>query len=347
MMTIRTLSLLALSLTATHAAAEDTDSHGGPGSAAFGIAGYDDDLVVSRVYSTSLAKTLRLMPEQGKETSLSLSATNKAVHFKEPADLLEKQLKGDHDIQERSGSVSVNQGLAIGSTIGLLAGANDSPLAKGKYGGLRIGQWFLEETLQTVLEFRRTILEQVTLDYVDTDGKRVITPADLEGSNVTLTMTHMTTPSTILRGAYSVTTRSDRPDAWSVSGEIRQFVTPTDSAVHVALTHYENIGEVEAKTTFGSVVSDTIRAEWHQKIAERMTGSLGYRYYLETEDPRAEDARDRRVGTDSIFGSWRWRFSDVAWTADSSEYSIFFNKFRSNAGVDGMLIGTSITLNLQ
>src|SRR5690606_29168202 len=115
---------------------------------------------------------------------------------------------------------------------------------------------------------------------------------------------------TIVRGAYSHTSRSDRPAAWSTSGEVRQYIEKTESAVHLAATHFENIGEIEANATYGSVISDTIRAEWHQRILNQSMIALGYRYYLELEDPRASDAKDTVVGTDSIFGSWRWRLND-------------------------------------
>lgn len=324
-------------------AAKADDDTAANGTASIGVANYDDDNVTSRIVSGSVSKGFNLIPDQGWESSATVGGTTKAITFKEPADLLEKQLKGKDHIEEHSTSVAVNQGVGIGSSIGLLAGSTLSPLSNSRYVGLRLGQWWAEETFQTVVEFRKTKLEQATLDFVDTDGKRVITPNDLEGNNATLTLTHLTTPSTILRGAASNTKRSDRPDAWSGSGEIRQFIDATESAVHLAATHYENIGVVEARTTYGSVVSDTARIEWHQKIMDRSLVSLGYRYYFEIEDPRPTDAKDRQVGTDSIFGTWRWRFTEAAWTADSSEVSLFFNSFRANSGVDGLLLGSSLS----
>ncbi len=318
------------------------DSHL-PGSATFGVARYEDINVDSNVISSGLSKTFALKEGQGYETSAAISGTKKYILFKEPADLLQKQLKGKTKIEEDSASGTFTQGFGIGHTIGILGGTNKSPLSKSKFVGLRLGLWWLEETLQSVIEHRKTDLEQAVLDFVDTDGKRVITPEDLDGRNTSLTLTHFTTPSTILRSAYSFTSRSDRPAAWSASGEIRQFIEATDSAVHVAAAHYENIGEIKAKTTFGSVISNTLRAEWHQKLFEKSTGAIGYRYYLEKEDPRAFDAQDNQVGTDSVFASWRWRFDNVAWTAESSELSMFVNSFRANSGINGILVGSSIS----
>ncbi len=313
-----------------------------PGSATFGAARYEDNNVNSNIISGGINKTFAIREGQGWESSVAASGTKKYVLFKEPADLLQKQLKGKTKIEEDTVSATMTQGFGIGNTVGILGGSNKSPLSKSKFVGLRLGLWWLEETLQSVIEHRRTDLEQTVLDFVDTDGKRVITPEDLDGINTSLTFTHFTTPSTILRSAYSFTSRSDRPAAWSASGEIRQYIEATASAIHFAGTHYENIGEIQAKTTFGSVVSNTVRAEWHQKFFESSTGAIGYRYYLENEDPRAFDAQDNQVGTDSIFASWRWRLDDVAWTADSSELSMFINSFRANSGIDGILAGTSL-----
>ena len=314
-----------------------------PGSATLGVARYEDNNVDSNIISSNISKTFAVKEGQGWETSVAASGTKKYILFKEPADLLQKQLKGKTKIEEDTVSGTITQGFGIGNTIGILGGTNKSPLSKSKFVGLRLGLWWLEETLQSVLEHRKTDLEQAVLDFVDTDGKRVITPEDLDGRNTSLTLTHFTTPSTILRSAYSYTSRSDRPAAWSASGEIRQYIEATSSAVHFAGTHYENIGEIKAQTTFGSVISNTLRAEWHQKLFEKSTAALGYRYYLEKEDPRAFDAQDNQVGTDSIFASYRWRFDEVAWTADSSELSVFFNSFRANSGIDGMLVGSSLS----
>jgi hypothetical protein len=314
-----------------------------PGSASLGAARYEDNNVDSNIVSASISKTFAITEGQGWETSSTLSGTKKYILFKEPADLLQKQLKGKTRIEEDTVSGTITQGFGIGHTVGLLAGTNKSPLSKSNFIGLRVGLWWLEETLQSVVEHRKNDLEQAVLDFVDTDGKRVITPEDLDGRNTSLTLTHFTTPSTILRSAYSYTSRSDRPAAWSASGEIRQYIETTSSAVHFAGTHYENIGEIEARTTFGSVISNTLRAEWHQKVFEKSAAALGYRYYLEKEDPRAFDAQDNQVGTDSVFASYRWRFDDVAWTADSSELSVFFNSFRANSGIDGLLVGSSLS----
>lgn len=304
---------------------------------------YTDDLLTSTIVSVrSSYTTRRLVKGAGRSTSAKVGATVKLVNFKEPPDLLAKQLGGASSMQETSLSASADQGLAVGTQVGLLVGSTQSPLSKVRYLGARAGQWWLKETLQTSFEVRKSSVTQPPLDYTDTDGQRVITPEDLDGLNAALTATHFTTPTTITRGTYSRTTRSDRPAAWALGIEGRQFVPWTPAAVHLALTHYENVGHLTAETSYGSVVANTAKLEWHQRLPRRLILMGGYRYYLEAENPRAADAQERQVGSDSIYGSLRWRLGKETWTADAPEVYGFAARYASNSPNTAYLFGLGV-----
>jgi hypothetical protein len=328
---------LAASLSASTASAHDVES---------AVAHYDDDTLTAWILSLAGSEQASLWKGEGRATSFKLGATGKSVRFKQAGDLLERQLDGDDTIEEQSMTASVDQGVGVGASVGALAGQTKSPLSKSRYFGARASYWWLDETLQTTLEARRTFLEQSPLDFIDTDGHRVQTPEDLAGSNVGLTVTHLTTPSTILRSSASRTTREDRPAAWSLGLEIRQFVTPADAAVHFAVTHYENLGKVTQATSYGTIVAENARLEWHQHVVSRLIVMGGYRYYLETEKPRAADAAINRIGADAIYGTLRWRFGDGPWTADAPEVYSFVERYKSNVPNEGVLVGVGGRLPL-
>jgi len=323
-------ALVAGMLLPTAAAAHDLES---------AVAFYDDEKLEALITSVNTGAESRLFEGEGQATGARLGYTGRFIKFKDPADLLSKQLEGKTRIEEHGMNVSLDQGLAVGSTIGLLAGGSDSPLAISRYAGLRAGQWFRSETLQTQLEFRRTRLSQPSIEFTDTDGKRVTTPEALAGANVAFSATHFTTPTTILRGSVSHTERSDRPPASSVGAEVRQFLNATESAVHVALNHYENVGSIDASQQYGSIVANGARLEWHQRLASRLALMGGYRSYLESEKPRAADAARRRLGSDSIYGSLRWRPGMGGWTDEASELYLVFARYTTNVPSSAWLAG--------
>lgn len=300
---------------------------------------YSETQLNALVGSLSTRADSQLWKGEGRKTSVSLGYTGKRITFKNPPDLLERQLTGKNTVSEHSLSASVDQGLAVGSTVGLSAGGTKSRLSDARYYGLKIGQWFRSETLQTVLTVRRTDVKSQPIEFTDTDGKRINTPADLHGMNVGLSLTHFTTPTTILRGSASATTRSDRPPAASESFEIRQFVTPADGAVHFAVTHYENVGQIDDTQTFGSIVANNARLEWNQRLFARGILMGGYRYYLESEKPRAADADRKALGTDAIYGSFRWRFGSDLWTGDAPEAYVFTSRYTTNLPTKGYVFG--------
>jgi len=268
---------------------------------------------------------------EGRSSGIRLGYTGKFSTLKDKESLLVKeQLDGKTSMREDSLSVSFDQGLRVGTTMSAFTGTTRSPIGKSAWYGLKLGEWWLEETLQTTLEVRKTDSTTEPVDYTDVDNYRVRTPEQTAGQNISIGAMSLTTPTTILRGNISRTTRSDRPAASAVTGEIRQFVTATDSAIHFAAGHYENIGTVTTKTTYGEVVSNSLKIEWHQNLDDLRILSLGYRYYLEDEDPRAEISARKSLGTDSVYGSFRQRFGDGPRAAAKDEVYFFGGRFSTS-----------------
>ncbi len=272
-----------------------------------------------------------LSEADGLGTSLRLGGSFKEIDFKDESDPIAKeQLKGAAGLTERSFNIQAEQGLRVGSKIGVMAGQTYSDLSRSRWFGFRVGEWWQQETFQTVLEYRRTVSDVTALDVTDTDGARVLTPSVIDGNTLALNVTHFTTPSTILLGGISRTERLDRPDAWSVTGEVRQFLDAAGGSLHVALGHYANVGTVRQVTLVGEVISNSVRTEWHQRLG-RWIVSPGYRWYSEKEDPRAADAPVKTTGTDSIYASLRWRWDESQlWVADQPETYAFFGRYATS-----------------
>ena len=313
----------------------------GEGSVESAIGRYSETALDATVFSlTTTAGTPNLVGGEGHRTNATFGYTGERIHFKAPGNLLAGELGGKDTIDQHSLTAAVDQGLAVGTQAGLLIGSSKSLLSDTRFAGLKLGHWWRAETLQTVLEARHTIVKEPSLQFTDTDGKRIRTPTDLNGNNLTLNVTHLTTPTTILRGSLSGTERSDRPPAGSESAEIRQFVTPANAAVLVAVTHYENVGQIDDTQQFGTIVANNARFEWNQRLLVHAILMGGYRYYLEEEKPRALDADRKQIGTDALYGSFRWRFtSAAAWTDDAPEAYLFFSRYNTNAPTLGSVVG--------
>lgn len=289
---------------------------------------------------SSQAESDSLWSGRGHKSAASFNYSAKHITFKNPGNLLVEQLGvGVTSINEQSLSLSADQGLQIGTQVGLAAGITKSPLSDARFFGAKVAQWFRSETLQTTLDLRRTDIKSPPVAYTDVDGKRIRTPADLHGLNAAVTVMHFTTPTTILRGNVSMTQRSDRPLASAESFEIRQFVPPVNGAVHAAITHYENVGEIDDTQTYGSIVANNARVEWNQRLLRRAIVMGGYRYYLENEKPRTAEAPRKSLGTDAIYGSARWRFGARLWTSDAPEAFVFASRYNTNVPTQGYVLG--------
>lgn len=309
-----------------------------------GVSLYDETQRSSKMYSSQLnASTQSIFEGKGHSSGIGLGYTRKEIHLKNPnKDLATRQLGGKTDTHEDSYNLNLDQGLGIGTQIGGSVGVTTSDLVDRLWWSANFMQWFLEETLQTTLSLRKTITKAPQIDTVDVDVRRIRTPEEIVGTNAKFGMTHLTTPSTILRGQYSLTKRNDRPDAFSVMAEVRQFISLTETAVHLNLTHFENVGEIKPITTYGTVVANAVSTELHQHIPGRVITMLGYRQYREIENPRAIELDRKQLGSDWIYSSIRYRFGEKPMTEDDHEAYIFGGRYLTNQNINASVIGLGV-----
>lgn len=320
----------ALAGTLAHAQEPDSSTTNTRTIAESAVALYRDPVKTSTEGSVMATTRSSLFHREGFESSMTFGYTHKRHHFTDTAGLYNITHEPEAFINEQFYTVAVDQGLGIGRIAGLTLGMSRSAMGRGRWYVGRLSEWWLQETLQTTLDFRHTTTEQPSIDSQDIDGRRVTTPERVEGRNVALGLTHMTTPTTIIRGRFSHTTRDDRPPAWSVNGEIRQFITYTNSAAHAAYTRYNNTGTIERVTFTGEIQTNTVKVEWHQRFAGSAIAMGGYRWSVQQETPRAKGFPVETVGSDTLYGSLRWRFNDDVWTDDSPEIYAFGARYLNN-----------------
>jgi len=308
---------------------------------------YADNSRANAIYAVGAnAATKRIFTGNGQATSLGLGYNRKHIRFEDPSTVFNEQLAGDAKLLQEAYSLNLDQGLAVGTDVGLFAGHVTSRLGKSRWLGARFAQWWREETLQTSVSFRKTTSTQKSVVVYDDDTRQVRLPESLQGENFNLGVRHLTTPTTILIGSYSYTQRSDRPAAQAYSGQVRQFISLTESALFVSLSHYENVGEIKPVSDYGAVVANAVKTEWHQRLSpvhpalEIASLSFAYRYYTEVEDPRGTTAANNELKSDWFYTMLRVRTDAHKALIDaSSEVYLFTGRYTNTQPNSGTLVG--------
>ena len=304
-------------------------------------ASYDDDRASGYISSQSVSfQTDRLFTGKGRKSSFKLGLTERQTTLKDDKSIfVREQLDGNPTTDDQAATISYDQGIVVGTRLGVVAGLQQSKIGNSQFFGVRAGQWWLRETLETTIEVRHVSADQRPITGTDFDGSKISLPENLEGNNLALGLTSFVTTSTIVVLNTSYTTRSDRPPASAIAAELRQFIAPTKSALHVGVSHYENVGTIEPVTFTGSVVAHSAFAEWHQRFLDRFIGTGGYRYYVEEERPRAETIETKQLGSDHFYGTLRWRAGTEPWTQEGPEVYVFASRYTTNEPLAGLLLG--------
>jgi hypothetical protein len=236
----------------------------------------------------------------------------------------------------RGYSLGLDQGLGNGLAVGATGAKSKGSVDQTAISG-RASMWWRENTLRTQVEYSQQSSTRDARDYLDTDGIRVRVASDAKGRTATLRLTHLTTPTTILLGDGSQTTSDGRPMSLSYGTEIRQYIEPTQSALHLRFSHYEDRGSIEPTTDFGNVIANTGSVRWNQRLPLFLLASLTGRIHHEVETPRSLDSlkltRDATGGSAAI----KWRHVKSAWTDDTSEIGIFFGAYRTIEHTDDVM----------
>ena len=207
----------------------------------------------------------------------------------------------------------------VAPRVGWLGSDTGSRASISRWLGTGISFWTGEETMRWTLDIQRTLTATDSLDVTDVDGKRILTPERIGGTSTSVSWMHLATPEFIWLGNLTAILREDRPDAFSGNIEGRYFVAPANAAIQGSLARFEDSGTVKPVTITGSITATTTSIEWHQKYGTRMIIAPGYRWYRETETPRAENGVQKNLASDQVYATLRYRFWQDYWLEDASE----------------------------
>jgi hypothetical protein len=295
------------------------------------VSRFEDAGVIRDQIGLQLTKSNVFKTDGETPTSVSLSFNQGQFKHKELDPVMLQRNRGSRVVRDHSYSLGIDQSLNALTYVGVNYGKQEASIDESSYWyGLSLGRWWLSETFQSVVNLQQSRSEQNSVDLIDYDFSQVRTPKDVEGLNVGLQLTHLTTPTTMIRSQTSHTQRNDRPDAFGQSLEIRQAITSTESAVHLKAAHYENTGTITRQTLYGEIVANSISAEWHQRLFLQWIAMGGYRYYREEERPRVAEASRIRTASDYFFTSLRYRLDQNAWVQENTEVFILGGRYINN-----------------
>lgn len=247
-------------------------------------------------------------------------------------------------------SLSLDQGFGRGIAVGATGSKSEGSVNQTSVAG-RASVWLRQNTLRTQFEYSQQSSSRDPRDYLDTDGIRVRVASDAKGQTMTLRLTHLTTPTTILLGdaAQTSSTGDGRPAAVSYGGEMRQYIEPTRSAVHIRYAGYQDRGLIaEPNTDFGSIKAQTGSIRWNQRLPKFFLASMTGRFHSETETPRSADtdiANRQAIGGSA---GVKWRHVTSAWTDDTSEVGAFLGMYRSTETIaDVVTVGIVRSIGLE
>jgi len=204
--------------------------------------------------------------------------------------------------------------------------------------------WTGEDTTRWTLNPQRTFTNTQALDVTNVDDKRILSPERIGGTSAGISFMHLATPEFLWRGSLSTIISDDRPNAYSGSLEGRYFIAPVKAAIHASVSRFENQGPVRPVTLTGSIAATSASLEWHQKISDRMILAPGYRWYQETETPRAVNGRVKKLGSDQFYTTVRYRFWKDYWLEDASEFFISAGSYQTNNGLKLFHMAAGMTM---
>jgi hypothetical protein len=247
-------------------------------------------------------------------------------------------------------SLGVDQGIGGGTSFGSsysqttgTSQGTDDRAYKGQRFQLRGSTWFRENTLRTGLELGHQTTNRQARDFQDTDLKRIQVASDAKGDTVTLRLTHLTTPTTILLGYASRTSTTARPAAVSAGVEGRQYITATRGALHGSFDWYLDMGDTTAETDYGRVSSTTQTVRYFQRLPWDLIASTTTRWHHELEIVRSSASYDiaREHLTETV--AIRKRFVDGSWTNDCSEIGLYYSLFKRSEAIGDDITDESVS----
>lgn len=203
-------------------------------------------------------------------------------------------LYGGAERRNRSASLTVagnlgGTGLASGKLIDLrgMVGGSDDGVVSSKTFGIGASQWLVHETLQLGIDLSANNIKQPEFEILDFDATALTAPETVDSRSATATFRHLTTPTTMTLGSFTVTDRTDRPMTRFYHLGVRQYIPAAQGAVHAAAYRGLNRGTLSTTTLYGEVDSWTGDFAWVQELGEKTQIRIGWRVHQELEIGRA------------------------------------------------------------
>lgn len=205
-----------------------------------------------------------------------------------------------------------------------------SEISSGASGSASLYRWFLNDRLRLGLGFRRNVDFAESVEFIDVDVTRVVTPEEISGKVVTLDGLFLADELTIFEAGVGSVDRSDRPPARFGKFKVRRFIKPIAAAIHAGVTIFDNRGDLEPVTATGEVRARTYDFEWHQRAFGNLLAVAGYRYNWEEHTRRAEPRTTQIVGSDFVWTRIGWRFVDNVWTDPALDVYLMAGDYRNS-----------------
>ncbi|MCX6125594.1 MAG: hypothetical protein NTV34_12745 [Proteobacteria bacterium] len=150
-----------------------------------------------------------------------------------------------------------------------------------------VGHWWRQDTIQTNLDFSRTILDRPDSYVLDYDRETVLLTPKVTSGGATFSFKHLATPTTIWGGSYTRVDSSDRPRLHAFGAQVKQFIPALTASIHGAFTRIVNTGPVTTQTTSGSLAGIQAEVAVLKSLWQGAAGRAAYRYAREDEERRA------------------------------------------------------------
>ena len=282
------------------------------------------------LFAASKSVTGEIFGESGQGHLTQLQASGTFIRSGKPAEYSKSQ-----DISyERRASLGVIQTIGQLSSFGVSAGytsqTNDkSQNSLSRWYSVRVGQWWNKATLLTEVEGFRNNSDQAARSYLDTDGRRVLTPDRVQGNRYSLNVTWLASPQAMVMGSIAKITAVNRPEANSASLEGRYFISSTLTGVHFKVGAYEDTGNVSLKTDYGRISAREWESQLHQHLNDQFILALVFRDHFERELPRSVESFSVDRHSRMIQSRLRYRFVDGPVTDMVPELYFFVGQYQS------------------
>jgi len=150
-----------------------------------------------------------------------------------------------------------------------------------------VGHWWFQESIQTNIDFSRTITDRPPAYILDYDAETILLAPNVASGGVTASFKHLATPTTVWGGSYTRVEATARPRLDAYGTLIKQYIPVLAAAVHGSMTRIINTGPVTTETTSGSLAGIQAEVAFLKTLWRGASGRASYRYAREDEHTRA------------------------------------------------------------